>query len=49
METHCSILASRIPWSEEPGGQHTIHGVAELDLTERLYLLTYIPVERLFH
>ena len=49
MASHPCILAWRIPWTEEPGGLHTVHGVAELDLTERLYLLTYIPVERLFH
>ena len=38
METHSSILAWRIPWTEEPGGL-TIHGVAkELDTTEWLTL-----------
>ena len=26
MATHCSILAWRIPWPEEPGGA-TVHGV----------------------
>ena len=31
MAIHSSILAWRIPWSEEPGG---LHGVAELDTTE---------------
>ena len=25
--THSSILASRIPWTEEPGRLHTAHGV----------------------
>ena len=29
MATHSSILAWRIPWIEEPGGLHTVHGVAE--------------------
>ena len=24
METHCSILAWRIPWTEEPGGLQSI-------------------------
>ena len=24
-----SILAWRIPWTEEPGGLHTVHGVAK--------------------
>ena len=32
--THSSILAWRIPWTEEPGGLHTVHGVAESDTTE---------------
>ena len=28
MATHSSILAWRIPWTEEPGGlQSTVHGV----------------------
>ena len=29
MATHSSILACRIPWTEEPGGLHTTHGIAE--------------------
>ena len=33
MATHSTILAWRIPWTEEPGGA-TVHGVAELDTTE---------------
>ena len=28
MATHSSILAWRIPWTEEPG-RHTVHGVAK--------------------
>ena len=31
MTTHSSILAWRIPWTEEPGGGHK-----KLDMTERL-------------
>ena len=34
MATHFNILAWRIPWTEEPGGLHTVHGVAESDMTE---------------
>ena len=35
METHSSILAWRIPWTEEPGGLQSIHRVAkESDMTE---------------
>ena len=26
MATHSSILAWRTPWTEEPGGLHTVHG-----------------------
>ena len=29
MATHSSILSLRIPWTEEPGGLHTVHGVAK--------------------
>ena len=29
MATHSSILAWRIPWTEEPGELHTVHGVAK--------------------
>ena len=27
MATHSSIIAWRIPWTEEPGGLHTVHVV----------------------
>ena len=29
MATHSSILAWRIPWMEEPGGLHAVHGVTK--------------------
>ena len=29
MATHSSILALTIPWTEEPGGLHIVHGVAK--------------------
>ena len=29
MATHSSSLAWRIPWKEEPGGRHTVHGVTK--------------------
>ena len=29
MTTHCSILAWRILWIEEPGRPHTVHGVTK--------------------
>ena len=37
MVTHSSILAWRIPWTEEPG----VCGVSELDTTEQLTLHYY--------
>ena len=36
MATHSSILAWRIPWTEEPGRLQSI-GRKELDRTERLH------------
>ena len=38
MATHSSILAWRIPWTEEPGGLHSSWGCKESDTTERLSL-----------
>ena len=35
MATHSSILAWRIPWTEEPGGLQSM-GLQELDTTEQL-------------
>ena len=29
MATHSSILAWEIPWTEEPSGLHTVHGVTK--------------------
>ena len=29
MATHSSILACETPWTEEPGGLHVVHAVAE--------------------
>ena len=29
MATHSNILSRRIPWTEEPGGLHTLHGVTK--------------------
>ena len=49
MATHSSILAWRIPWTEEPGGLQST-GFQESDTTERLSLsygihnlYTYLP------
>ena len=38
MASHSSILAWNIPWTEEPGGLQTVHGVAESDMTEQQIL-----------
>jgi len=35
--THCSILAWRIPWTEEPGGLQSM-GLQKSDPTEQLTL-----------
>ena len=34
MATHSSILAWRIPWTEEPGGLSSPWGCTESDMTE---------------
>ena len=39
MASHSSILAWRIPWTEEPGGLYTVHRVAESDMTEQQILV----------
>ena len=40
MATHSSVLAWRIPWTEEPGG---LHGVAkQSDMTEQITLHMHI-------
>ena len=37
MTTHSNIVAWEIPWTEDAGRLHTVHGVAkELDMTEQL-------------
>ena len=36
MGTHSSILARKIPWTEEPGGVQSIGSHKKSDTTERL-------------
>ena len=36
MATHSSILAWRIPWTEEPGELYSPQGRKESDMTEQL-------------
>ena len=38
--THSSILAWRIPWTEEPGGLQSTGGCKELDTTEQMTYTT---------
>ena len=38
METHSSLLAGRIPRTEEPGGLYSPWGLQELDTNEQLTL-----------
>ena len=40
MATHFSILAWRIPWTQEPGGLQSM-GLQESDTTERLHFHNY--------
>ena len=39
MVTHSSILAWRIPWTEEHGGLHSPWNLKELDTTEHAHIL----------
>ena len=58
MATYSSILAWRIPWTEEPGGLQSM-GLQESDMTERLYnnkvhiqiifLFSYVDVQLFQH
>ena len=41
MATHSSILAWRIPWTEEPGGLQSM-GSQELDTTKQIYWITVL-------
>ena len=43
MATHSVILAWRIPWTEEPGG-NTVHRVAESDTTEAAWHGTVLTI-----
>ena len=48
MATHSSILAWRIPWTEEPGGLQSM-GCKELKTTEWLTLLLSLVLESQHH
>ena len=38
MANHSNILASEIPWIEEPGGLQSQWDRKELDMTEHIYI-----------
>ena len=38
MANHSNILASEIPWIEEPGGLQSPWDPKELDMTEHIYI-----------
>ena len=49
MEIHSSTIAWKIPWTEEPGRLHTVHGVTKSqtrlsDFTFFLSLYYYITI-----
>ena len=48
MATHSSILAWRIPWTEEPGGLYTVHRVARAghDLVTKPPRLIHLDVRQ---
>ena len=46
MAAHSSILAWRIPWTEEPGGLYSPWGRKELDMAEQLSLSITIDLEK---
>ena len=49
MTTHSSILAWRIPWTEEPGGLYSPRGCKESDMTEWLTLTNCRWYHTVFH
>ena len=52
MATHSSIVAWRIPWTEEPCGLHGPQGHKESDMTEQLHFLSFLspcPISLFLH
>ena len=49
MATHSSILAWRTPGTEEPGGLHTVHGVAKSQTRLKQLSFTFSSVQLLSH
>ena len=48
MATDPSILAWRIPWTEEPGGLYSPWGCKQLDTTECYHSLTHSMMVKIF-
>ena len=48
MATHSTILAWKIPWTEEPGRLH-LWGRKESDTTERLHFLPHHSIMLIFY
>ena len=48
MATHSSILAWRVPWTEEPGGPQSM-GSHRVDMTERLSLSATYNIQIIVH
>ena len=46
MATHSSTLASKIPWTEEPGAGYCPWGRKESDMTERLHFLSQVFINK---
>ena len=44
MVTHSSILAWRIPWTEEPGGLYSPWGCKESDTTEHAHYYIIVQI-----
>ena len=54
MATHSSTLAWKIPWMEEAGGLHTVHGIAKSktrlnDFTFYLFVYCLFPTRTELH
>ena len=46
MATHSSTLAWKIPWTEEPGGLQSVHGVAKSQTRLSDFLFTFMHWRR---
>ena len=44
IETHSSILARKIPWTEESGEQATVHMIEEWEMTDHTPSFTQIEL-----